>query len=173
MPSNVTPQANDLVEDKSNHSAITGSSAAEKYYRYMLMKAKLEDRGDTSAKNDILQASSEREDIEIKILQRLVKITESSPEFAQIQSITGSSDRYEQARVLAETVYDKMRAEAVLSFYTPDKSVLEANFYKKTLASANDRNEKLYANKAANGTTVPQALRDIFASLVGGSPSRS
>lgn len=166
-PTNVTRQANDVVEDKGNHSDISGSPA-DKYYRYMLMKAKLEDRGNTSVANDILQASSEREDIEVKILQRLVKITESSPEFAQIQSITGSSDRFEQARVLAETVYDKMRAEAVLSFYTPEKSELEANFYKKTLASANDRNIKLYSNANAVSAGIPSALAAIFGKLVGG-----
>ena len=157
-----TNQAGDLVS-AGGHSAINGS-AQEQYYRYMLMKEKLAHKGEAG----ILGATSEREDIEHNILEKLVKITESSPEFAQIVSITGSSDRFEQARILGATVYDKVRAEQVLSFYTPDKKELEESFYRKTLASASDRSNKLAAGASrATGTPAADILKGLFNIVTG------
>ena len=162
-PTRETPQTGDLIGHTGNHSATNGS-AQEQYYRYMLMKEKLGGKGDA-----ILKATSEREDIEVQILQKLVNITESTPEFAQIVSITGSSDRFEQARILAESVYDKIRAEQVLSFYTPSKAVLEANFYNKTLASAQDRVDKVNAGKtAANAALAANPLTGLLNAITGG-----
>ena len=155
-PTKETPQAGDLIGHTGNHSSVAGS-AQDQYYRYMLMKEKLTNRNDAIVP-DVLKATSEREEIEYQILEKLVKITESSPEFAQIVSITGSTDRFEQARILAEAVYDKVRAEQVLSFYTPDKKVLMENFYSKTLASSQDRFTKVATGAATNGTTVASSL---------------
>ena len=115
-----------------------GSSAQDEYYRYALLQEKLKNSGaiNETAKDKIKKASSERETIELQILERLVDVTESSPEFAQLTDITGSRDRYEMARILAETVYDKMRAESILQFYTVPKETLQKHFAQRTIASS-------------------------------------
>lgn len=115
-------QLGDVVSKK-------GGSAAEDYYRYMLLKAKVE-AGSADAK--LLKFQSEKEAIELSILTNLMDITESSPEFSQVVDITGSRDRYEQARILSEVVYDKARAEQILSWYTPNKETLTSHFKQRT-----------------------------------------
>jgi len=57
-------------------------SPAEEYYKYMLMKEKLSVRSDTTLSTEakkLLGHQSEREEIEMMILQQLTDITESSP----------------------------------------------------------------------------------------------
>ena len=123
-----------------------GSSAADEYYRYRLLQLKLEKAPGSIPgvnKTAISEALSEREAIELQILTKLVAITESSPEFSQLTDITGSRDRYEMARILAETVYDKMRAETILQFYTPPKANLLSHFAARTEASFQSRRAAL------------------------------
>lgn len=122
---------------------VTGS-AADEYYKYKLLEAKLAKSGlNPDERNKVLQSQSEREAIELQILLRLSDITESSPEWAQVVDITGSRDRFEQAKRLAETVYDKVRAEAILGFYTPEKDALKQHFANRTRASAQVRSNFL------------------------------
>ena len=144
-------QSGDLLNGSFHSSSGNHGGAAEKYYSYMLLKEKLLNRNN-AAVPDILKATSEKEDIEYMILAKLVKITESSPEFAQIQSLTGTADRFEQSRILAEAVYDKLRAEQILGFYTPEKDLLLNNFYTKTSRSAVERNQHVAAGVAQNVT---------------------
>ena len=128
-------QSGDIVSNKK-------ASAQEEYYRYMLLEAKLKNlKSDDS--DELLKVQSEREVIEMNILRKLMAITESSPEFSQIVDITGSRDRYEQARILSEVVYDKVRAETILSFYTPEKAGMEKYFKDATKASSKARLQKL------------------------------
>ena len=127
-------------------------SAQEEYYRYMLLEAKLKNLKD-SASDELLKVQSEREVIEMTILRKLMGITESSPEFSQVVDITGSRDRYEQARILSEVVYDKIRAETILSFYTPEKAGMEEYFKKLTAASAATRAGKLFSGGASAAAT--------------------
>jgi hypothetical protein len=122
MDAGLGKQLGDVVSKK-------GGSAAEDYYRYMLLKAKV-DAG--SADKKLLKFQSEKETIELSILTNLMDITESSPEFSQVVDITGSRDRYEQARILSEVVYDKARAEQILSWYTPNKESLTSHFKQRT-----------------------------------------
>lgn len=133
----------------------------------MLMKEK-----EAAKKNSelpaYLKATSEVEEIEIGILEKLVKITESSPEFEQVKAITGSSDRFEQARILAKAVYDKVQAEQIMSFYTPEASVLRKNFYDKTLASATERFQKVAKGAVDNGGSVSATLIAGLTRLAGG-----
>jgi hypothetical protein len=56
--------------------------------------------------------------------------------------ITGSRDRYEQARILAEVVYDKARAEQILSWYTPNKTSLTDHFTARTNKAVTIRSNK-------------------------------
>ena len=128
-------QTGDIVSSKK-------TSAQEEYYRYMLLEAKLKNL-QSSDSDDLLKVQSEREVIEMNILRKLMGITESSPEFSQVVDITGSRDRYEQARILSEVVYDKVRAETILSFYTPEKAGMEKYFKDLTSASAASRLSKI------------------------------
>jgi hypothetical protein len=145
-------QTGDIVSAKK-------ASAQEEYYRYMLLEAKLKNMngGPNSVKDDLLTVQSEREKIEMDILRNLINITESSPEFSQVVDITGSRDRYEQARLLSEIVYDKVRSERILSFYTPDKASMTNYFDTKTALAYDIRSEgasgahKLHE---ADGTTA-------------------
>jgi len=117
------------------------SSAADEYFRYSLLQEKLKNSGAITPdeKKRIREASSERETIELRILNRLIDVTESSPEFSQLVDITGTRDRYEMARILAEVTYDKMRAESVLQMYTLPKEELQEHFATRTTASLNVR----------------------------------
>jgi len=119
------------------------SSAQERYYNYMLMKAKLEASPVQGRGDKILKSLSEKEEIEQQILERLVAIKESSPEFSQVSEITGSTDKFEMARELASLVYDKTRAEQILAFYTPGPEALKAQFDKSQLTSSRDRIQRL------------------------------
>ena len=148
MDAGLGKQIGDVVSKK-------GGSAAEDYYRYMLLKAKV-DAG--SADKKLLKFQSEKETIELSILTNLMDITESSPEFSQVVDITGSRDRYEQARILAEVVYDKARAEQILSWYTPDKASLTNHFTQRTkqahdvrAAAGKNFTESLNASIKRNG----------------------
>ena len=135
MDAGLGKQLGDIVSKKSG-------SAAEDYYRYMLLKEKVKNGlGDES----LLTFQSEKEAIEMSILSNLLNITESSPEFSQVVDITGSRDRYEQARILAEVVYDKARAEQILSWYTPGKESLNKHFTERT-----DKAVTIRANKGAD-----------------------
>ena len=150
MDAGLGKQTGDVVSSK--------SSSQDEYYKYRLLEAKLKNTADPSV-DPLLKVQSEREAIEISILRNLVDITESSPEFAQITDITGSRDRYEQARILSEVVYDKVRAEAILGFYTPDGSSLKKHFKDRTDHSLKTRVEgagqaKMSANLALGGGTL-------------------
>ena len=120
-------------------------TAAEEYYRTKLLKLKLEKVGaDTLSaadKQKIQNATSEREGIELQILAKLSDITESSPEFAQVVDLTGTKDRYEQAKRLAEVTYDRIRSEQILRFYTPSKDAMAQHFKSRTLPSLQARAE--------------------------------
>ena len=120
MDAGLGKQTGDIVSAKKG-------SAAEEYYRYMLLKEKLAVLKDSES-NPLLKVQSEREAIEMSILGNLISITESSPEFSQVVDITGSRDRYEQARILSEVVYDKARAEQILSWYVPSVDSLKGHF---------------------------------------------
>jgi hypothetical protein len=145
MDAGLGSQTGDVVSHKK-------ASAAEEYYRYMLLKEKL-NALTTAGTDDLLKVQSEKEVIEMSILRKLMGITESSPEFSQVVDITGSRDRYEQARILAEVVYDKVRAETVLSFYTPSKEGMTDYFKNLTASSAKDRLIKLQPNTAAGAAS--------------------
>ena len=150
MDAGLGKQMGDIVSSK--------SSSQEEYYKYKLLEAKLNNFADASV-DPLLKVQSEREAIEISILRNLVEITESSPEFAQITDITGSRDRYEQARILSEVVYDKVRAEAILGFYTPDGGSLKKHFKDRTDHSLQQRVDgkgpaKMSANLAKGGGTL-------------------
>lgn len=152
----------DIVNKSGNYS---GGGAAEEYYKFALLKAKADAlSGDEKARaSRILGAQSEREVIELQVLDKLVKLGESSPEFSQVAEITGSREKFEMARVLAEIVYDKARAESILGFYTPTKASLNEHFLKRTAESFSVRGTVLAdAMKASPLGPVAAAFAGLF-----------
>ena len=143
-------QTGDIVSSK--------SSTKDEYYRYMLLQAKLTNLNSETAPA-LLKVQSEREAIEMAILQNLINVTESSPEFSQIVDITGSRDRYEQARILSEVVYDKTRAEKILSWYTPDKKALETHF--------DNRTEQAHKVRKSGAAAMSRSVNGANASATG------
>jgi hypothetical protein len=144
------------------------SSAQERYFNYMLMKEKLKKGGETL--NDrgkaIIGSLSEKEEIEQQILEKLVDIKESSPEFSQVSEITGSTDKFEMARELASLVYDKTRAEQILSFYTPSSDKLKTQFYASQATSAKARIQALSTGSAGVGSkTLMETIGSIFGAV--------
>ena len=96
-------------------------------------------------------------------------ITESSPEFSQVVDITGSRDRYEQARILAEVVYDKARAEQILSWYTPNKESLTSHFSARTDKALTIRRAAGQTFTASlNATSRASVAPNILGALSGG-----
>lgn len=112
-------------EDASNPGGLgravvkSSSSPQDEYFRFMLLKEKL-----GTGNDDILKAKSEQDEVEIQILKKLVKVRESTPEWNQVVDLTGSRNRYEQARILAEIAYEKQKAEKILGFYVPNSTQL-------------------------------------------------
>lgn len=116
------------MESAPNHNTgdvtdVRKQNSQDSYYKFKLMREKLELQalGDDSQVKRILGQLSEKEQIQMGILEKLMGIRESSPEYAQVCEITGSEDRFEQAERLAEATYKKLRAEKVLSYYTAPK----------------------------------------------------
>ena len=144
MDAGLGKQTGDIVSSKK-------ASAQEEYYRYRLLEAKLKNTADANA-DPLLKVQSEREAIEMSILRNLIDITESSPEFSQVADITGSRDRYEQARILSEVVYDKVRAESILNFYTPSRETLAEHFNSRT-------NKALQSRSGSGRTAMNSSLR--------------
>jgi hypothetical protein len=154
-------QTGDIVSSK--------SSTKDEYYRYMLLQAKLNNLKDDNAPA-LLKVQSEREAIEMAILQNLINVTESSPEFSQIVDITGSRDRYEQARILSEVVYDKARAEKILSWYTPSADTLKSHFTVRTEQAYKVRTSGADAmNRTVNGANASATA--VFNAYLPGAPA--
>lgn len=153
--------------DVINGSHYESGSAAEQYYKYMLMKEKLsvaQSALPADAKK-LLGHKSEREEIEMLILQKLTDITESSPEFAQVVDMTGTKDRYKQAEKLAADVYDKIRAQQILEQYTPTEEVLKGHFKARTLPSALARAQAVASMPGANVGAAANAVNALAAAL--------
>lgn len=168
MTSKDVEQINDIVNGTKYD---THGNSSEEYYRQKLLAEKLKRSGlDTASQAKILAATSEREAIELQILLKLSDITESSPEFAQVVDLTGSKDRYEQAKRLAETVYDRVRAKQILQFYTPTESVMENHFKSRTLPAALARTSAI-ASIAGNSSGSATQIFDALSRAVGLTPA--
>lgn len=147
-----------------NGSHYESGSPADQYYKYMLMKEKLA-FAKPELRDKLLSHRSEREDIELMILNQLSDITESSPEFAQVVDMTGTKDRYKQAEKLAADVYDKVRATQILQMYTPAEKELTAHFKARTLPSALKRTEAVARLPGENNSAATTAIAALGKAL--------
>jgi len=101
----------------------SGSSAQEDYYRFKLLQEKLTNHG-----NAILDAKSEKDQIMISILGKIINIGESSPEFAELVDLTHTRNHHEMARELADMAWKKKKYEGTLARYTPSEADLSKVF---------------------------------------------
>jgi hypothetical protein len=108
-------------------------SAADEYYRFKLREEKLNriirvknnngDRFLDPKEQEALRSLSEMEKVELKCLARLYQLTDASPEYLQIKSITGGHDREDIAAKLTEKYMEKVQVEDVLNrFISPNTS---------------------------------------------------
>ena len=107
-----------------------GKSAQEAYYDFQLRKEKLAGIADSatwlSADEKIaLKAVSEREKLELKILSRLMSLTDSSAELLQVKALTDCKTREECAKSLAETYLRKFQTEDILNRFVSPKTSKE------------------------------------------------
>jgi hypothetical protein len=119
----------------SMNDAITGGSAqtgstAEQYYRWMLMKEKLDLRGSASGASaeakEILGTYTEEEKIRENVLKKCLAIKESSAEYDQMVALAGGqTDRFKIADIIATAVWEKTLAKQKLSMFAPTKKELE------------------------------------------------
>jgi hypothetical protein len=133
------------------------SNPQEDYYRYMLLKEKLGAGG-----AEILRATSEQDKVEVSILKKLVLVGESTPEFNQLVDLTGSKNRYEQARILAEIVYEKQKAEKILGFYAPGSEEVKGIF------TTTDENARSLRSAVASSEAAASRLATAIARAAGG-----
>jgi len=162
------------VGDIINGTKYTGGDAAAEYYKYQLLKAKLEQApGGLSSDlaKKLLGQRSEKEEIEWLVLAKLSDITESSPEFAQVRDLTGTENKMDQAKKLAEIAYNKLRSEQILSWYTADKKDMMAHFYDRTKKSLDVRGEAVNAGASANPISAATALYRTFVPAPAGARS--
>lgn len=66
----------------------------------------------------LITTRSEKDEIMKTIAERISKVRESTPEWAELVAITGSESRIEQAEYLAEEAWNKRMRELVLRKYT-------------------------------------------------------
>jgi hypothetical protein len=155
------------AEDSSNPAGLgratikASASPQDEYFRYMLMKEKL------GAGSSILSAKSEQDEVEIKILEKLINVRESTPEWNQVVDLTGSKNRFEQARILAEIAYEKEKAEKVLSFYVPSKATLAGIFQKTDDDAIANRQGRGAGGAGGLGGTANRSGATALASSLG------
>lgn len=103
----------------------SSSGKQEEYYSFLLRKEKVKSAQDsgkiTGAEATSLQSISELDQLELKALARLYKLSDNSPELLQYFSITHCSSREEVARKLARKQLRKQLVEeAVNKVLSPD-----------------------------------------------------
>jgi len=138
-------------------------SAAEKYYEYMLLKEKLGTTANAQTRDKILGSTSEKDAIKVKVLEKIIVLPESSPEFSQLVSITGTEDKFQQAEWIADRVYDKVVAKNVLAYYAPEDRVFDEAWSRNAQKALQGRLEA--TRNAPGGASV---LAGFFNSLTGG-----
>ena len=98
------------------------NDAAHNYYSYMLLKEKLQTQGVTAAQQKvILGARSEKEALEIHILTVIQGdgYGESSANYSQLVDLTGTRDKIQMAKFLAEKVYEREATKMILNRFAP------------------------------------------------------
>jgi hypothetical protein len=123
-------------------------SAQEEYYRVQLLKLKFDE--------DLSKNLSEKDQLKKTILKRIRLVHESSPEWYELVSTTGTENQYEQAEYLASAAIKKRKAERAMEKYTGGAGAADVIFDNSAVAANSFR-----ASSGAGGLGV-------FAGLAGG-----
>jgi hypothetical protein len=138
--------------------ATAKSTASEDFFRYMLLKERLGGAG-----KEILEAKSEKDQIMEGILRKIVKVRESTAEWSELVSLTGSENRFVQAEKLAEIAWDKKRAELVLEKYVGSGNELKTIYDQSQSSAKGIFGSAGNFTLASSSTSVPVALvADVF-----------
>ncbi|NDD92725.1 hypothetical protein EBZ37_11625 [bacterium] len=102
-------------------SGDTPRSAQEKLAHFQLMREKLEAASSENANvRRVLGNLSEKEKIIHGVLTKIAAYSESSPEYAQLEKITGRSDRLEIAEFIGEQVWRREANKKIFATFTPE-----------------------------------------------------
>ena len=102
------------------------SDAAHQYFSYMLLKEKLNSQGVSDAiKGRVLGARSEKEALELHILTVIQGdgYGESSANYSQLVDLTGTRDKIQMAKFLAEKVYEREATKMILNRFAPNPQI--------------------------------------------------
>jgi hypothetical protein len=106
------------------------NDAAHNYYSFMLLKEKLKAQGvpdDSELFKRVVGARSEKEALELHILAVIqgTGYGESSANFSQLVDLTGTRDKIQQAKFLAEKVYEREATKMILNRFAPSPEVAQ------------------------------------------------
>jgi len=108
------------------NSGRVAQDAAHNYYSYMLLKEKLnqQDVGE-EVKKRVLGATSEKEALELHILTVIQGegYGESTANYSQLVDLTGTRDKLQMAKFLAEKVYEREATKMILNRFAPAPNV--------------------------------------------------
>lgn len=117
---------------------INHGSAADKYYAWKLMADKMMISASSlgAEAKAVLGASSQKEEIKFKILNKLVgnEYDETSAKYAQLCQYTGKEEKLEQAEFLANEVFNNLRGKRILEELVGGENDF-ANTMKRTAVS--------------------------------------
>lgn len=148
-------------------------SAAEEYYRLQLLKEKFGP--------DIAYTLSEKDQLKANILDKIRLVSESSPEWYELVSTTGSENQYEQAEYLADAAIRKRKAERALEKYTGgaraadiifDESARNANRFRAGAGAVGGFGNLLGEVGEGKSGPVAEALREQLGLGVAGTARR-
>ena len=103
----------------------SAGNAQNDYYTYMLLKEKLQQqRVPDEVQKRVLGARSEKEALELHILTVIQgeEYGESSANFSQLVDLTGTRNKIEQSKFLAEKVYEREATKMILNRFAPPPS---------------------------------------------------
>ena len=106
------------------------SNAAHDYFSFMLLKEKLKAQNvpeDSDLFKRVVGSRSEKEALELHILSVIQgpEYGESSANFSQLVDLTGSRDKIQQAKFLAEKVYEREATKMILNRFAPPPRALQ------------------------------------------------
>jgi hypothetical protein len=105
-------------------------SAQTKYYEFKLRQEKLaaigakgvEEGWLSEEEKDALGTVSDKEKLEMKVLGRLYQLNDTSADYLQVKTITGSDSREEIASKLADIYYKKYITDDILARFVDPAS---------------------------------------------------
>ena len=106
---------------------MSKSSAQEELARLQLLQLKFGE--------EVSKTLSEKDQLKKSILTRIRLVHESSPEWYELVSTTGTENQYDQAEYLAEAAIKKRKAERAMEKYTGGSRAADVIFDESAVAA--------------------------------------